>query len=227
MAASIPPQLAAALAPVAALQQSALGAYEALLGSAAFTGAVSGPADRMLAPFHGAADLLVKVAYLDPCLARYLLSGVLLCPLLAAATRLLPSRGARDAWLAAWGAMTCYYVFGRAWESLLLVALACFGVLQLRALPQRHLAAVALASGYLVQRKWTQASSASSEGMDDSVLHVVFGEGGPESAAGGPAPPPPPSAPAPRLLPRPPSLPSHDRAHARAHRRARPLPPTV
>ena len=175
MAASIPPQLAAALAPVAALQQSALGAYEALLGSAAFTGAVSGPADRMLAPFHGAADLLVKVAYLDPCLARYLLSGVLLCPLLAAATRLLPSRGARDAWLAAWGAMTCYYVFGRAWESLLFIALACFAVLQARALPQRHLVAVALASGYLVSRKWTQAASAKSEGMDDSVLHVVFG----------------------------------------------------
>lgn len=210
--------LSSALAPVSAL-------YESALSSAPFVALVAAPADALLAPLHDAAD--AYMASLDPCLARYLLAGVALTYPLAAATRLLPWRGARDAWLAGCGALTCYFVFGRAWESLLLVALACFGVLQLRALPQRHLAAVALASGYLVQRKWTQASSASSEGMDDSVLHVVFGEGGPESAAGGPAPPPPPSAPAPRLLPRPPSLPSHDRAHARAHRRARPLPPTV
>ena len=160
--------LSAALAPASAL-------YESALSSAPFVTLVAAPVDALLAPLHDVAN--AYLASLDACLARYLLAGVLLSYPLAAATRLLPGgRAARDAWLAGCGALTCYFVFGRAWESLLLVALLCFAVLQARFLPQRHIAAVALASGYLVSRKWAQASTVSSEGMDDSVLHVVFGE---------------------------------------------------
>jgi len=158
-----------ALAPAAAL-------YERALSSAPVTQFVTGPVDALLAPLHDVAN--AYLASLDACLARYLLVGVLLTYPLAAVTRLLPGRAARDAWLAGCGALTCYFVFGRAWESLLLIALLCFAVLQApaRLLPQRHIVAVVLASGYLVSRKWAQASNASSEGMDDSVLHVVFGE---------------------------------------------------
>ena len=156
-----------ALAPAAAL-------YERALSSAPVAQFVTGPVDTLLAPLHDVAN--AYLASLDACLARYLLVGVLLTYPLAAVTRLLPGRAARDAWLAGCGALTCYFVFGRAWESLLLIALLCFAVLQARGLPQRHIVAVVLASGYLVSRKWAQASNASSEGMDDSVLHVVFGE---------------------------------------------------
>jgi hypothetical protein len=156
-----------ALAPAAVL-------YERALSSAPVAQFVTGPVDALLAPLHDVAN--AYLASLDACLARYLLVGVLLTYPLAAVTRLLPGRAARDAWLAGCGALTCYFVFGRAWESLLLIALLCFAVLQARGLPQRHIVAVVLASGYLVSRKWAQASNASSEGMDDTVLHVVFGE---------------------------------------------------
>jgi hypothetical protein len=163
MAAAVAASFAGLFAPVTAVLETAL--------ASPLAATLVAPVDELLLPLHDAANFAALHAQLPRATVRYLLAGFLVYPL-ALAQRWLPGgRTARDAWAALLGALTAYFVFGRAWASLLYSALVCFAVLR-SGLPGRHLLVVAGAFGYLIVRQLGRASTTNEE-MDDSVLHLV------------------------------------------------------
>lgn len=148
----------------------ATSAYESFLTSPYVLQAVA-PIDKLLEPLQDVANFAGMHASLPGATIRYLLAGFLVYPV-AALTRFLPSRELRDFWMASIGALTAYFVFGRAWASLFYSALFSYTILSLKAIPNRHILVVVFSFAYLVVRQWGRASQ-TNEDMDDSVLHLV------------------------------------------------------
>ena len=156
--------------PVITFFNQASVTYDAFLASPYVLQAVA-PIDKFLEPLQDVANFAGLHASLPGATIRYLLAGFLVYPV-AALTRFLPSRELRDFWMASIGALTAYFVFGRAWASLFYSALFSYTILSIKSIPNRHILVVVFSFAYLVVRQWGRASQ-TNEDMDDSVLHLV------------------------------------------------------